>query len=317
MLARLPSLVFLTALLIGCTKAPTASPWPVKPGLKVLATFAPISCFVSNVAGEHGTVRGIMSIQGPHEFDPLPADAVAVTGADLFFINGLELDNRIADKMKASSGNKLLNIVDLGSKMEDKRLLEGECNHDQKDGHKHEHGMDPHIWLGPDMAIAMIETIRDEMKKADTSHAADYDRNASEYLAKLAKLHADGKAMLGGKKIKVLTMHESMGYFARAFDVEIVGSIQPSPGQEPTRKKLDEIIAASTDKGVSIIAVEPQYGTSSAVRVIQRELKARGKPELKVVELDPLETCAEAVPAMDFYEKKMRANLAALAEAIK
>ena len=51
--------------------------------------------------------------------------------------------------------------------------------------------------------------------------------------------------------------------------------------------------------------------------MIQRELKARGKPELRVVELDPLETCAEAVPAMDFYEKKMRANLAALAEAIK
>jgi zinc transport system substrate-binding protein len=303
---------------IGCSKSgTTTNSWPDKPGPKALATFAPITCFVANVAGDRGTVRGIMSTQGPHEFVDTRSDAANVAGADLFFINGLELDNRIAEKMKAASGNKALSIVDLGSKFDELRLLEGECHHEHADGHKHEHGLDPHIWLGPDMAISLVEFIRDEYKRADPSQAADYDRRAGEYIAKLKQLLADGKKQLGGKKLKILTMHESMGYFARAFELEVVGSIQTTPGQEPSRKKLDEVVNTCVEKKVTVIAVEPQYTTSNAVKVIERELKAKGLNDVVIVELDPLETSPNAVPALNFYEHKMRENLNALAGSVK
>jgi zinc transport system substrate-binding protein len=314
---RIATLLLVTA--VGCNKSgsSTTQSWPDKPGPKALATFAPITCFVANVAGDRGTVRGIMSTQGPHEFVDTRSDAANVAGADLFFINGLELDNRIADKMKAASGNRALAIVDLGSKFDELRLLEGECHHEHADGHKHEHGLDPHIWLGPDMAISLVEFIRDEYKRADAAHAADYDRRAGEYIAKLKQLHADGKKLLASKKLKILTMHESMGYFARAFELEVVGSIQTTPGQEPTRKKLDELVKTCVEKQVNVLAVEPQYTTSNSVQVIQRELKAKGLTGIQVVELDPLETSPDAVPPLDFYERKMRENLNALAATMK
>ncbi|MFO0936439.1 MAG: metal ABC transporter substrate-binding protein [Gemmataceae bacterium] len=314
-----PVLVIASAFLSGCSKAVNTVPWPDKPGPKVVSTFPPITCLVANVLGDSGVVRGVMSVQGPHEFNATVAEAAAVAGGELFFINGLELDNQIAEKMRASSGNKSLTIVDLGAKIDEKRYLEMEHNHDHGAGHDHHHhgGFDPHIWLGPDMAILMVESIGAELKKIDPKHAADYDRRVAEYTAKLNKLLADGKAMLGGKPIKIITMHESMGYFARAYGIEIVGSVQPSPGQEPARNELDKLIATCIEKNVTVIAVEPQYGTSSAVRVIQRELKAKGKPELHVVELDPLETSRDAIPPLDFYETKMRENLKALAEAAK
>jgi ABC-type Zn uptake system ZnuABC Zn-binding protein ZnuA len=315
------SFLLLTVLALGCTKPASTGPvWPDVPGPKVVASFPPIACFVKNVLGDRGTLRGVMSSQGPHDFDPGKAEAQAVAGAELFVLNGLELDNAIATKMKRGSGNASLAILDLGSKLDDKLLLEGECHHDHKSGepHHHDHGFDSHLWLGPDLAQLFVATIRDELKKIDPDHAAAYDRRAAEYAAKLAKLLDDGKATLKSKSNrKIVTMHESMGYFARAFGVEVVGSIQSAPGQEPTRKKLDEIVAAIASHKVAVIAVEPQYTSTNAVKAIQRELKAKGLPELTVIELDPMETAADAVPAADWYETKMRANLTALAAALK
>jgi zinc transport system substrate-binding protein len=319
MTIRFLPFVAILAAVAGCTKATTGPVWPESPKPKVLTTFAPIACFVANVAGDDCHVKSVMSSQGPHDFDPTPADASAVAGADLFFVNGLELDTRIAEKMKNGSGNKNLKIIELGAKIDEKLLLEGECHHDHAAGEKHEaheHGLDPHVWLGPDLAILMVHAIRDELKRADPSHAAEYERRSGEYTAKLVKLMADGKAMLGGKTVKIVTMHESMGYFARAFDVDIVGSIQATPGQEPTRKKLDELIGLIEKKNVTILAAEPQYGSSNAVKAIQRELKAKGRPELQVIELDPIETGPAGLPPLDFYETKLRANLAALAAVV-
>lgn len=308
------------AAVLGCNKVTTAPVWPEKPGPKVVASFPPITCFVANVLGDRGTVRGVMSTQGPHDFDPTLSDAQSVHGADLFIINGLELDNAIAKKMTKAAGVRELPIIDLANTLDEKILLEGECHHDHKSGepHHHESGFDAHLWLGPEIAMMFTNTIRDELKKRDPSGAAEYDRRAAEYVAKLQRLWDDGQAMLKGKTSrKIITMHESMNYFARAYGVEIAGSIQASPGQEPTRRKLDEIIKACVEHKVTVLAVEPQYASTNAVRAIQRELKAKGLAEVTVIELDPLETDTKAVPHGDWYETKMRANLTALANALK
>jgi ABC-type Zn uptake system ZnuABC Zn-binding protein ZnuA len=172
--------------------------------------------------------------------------------------------------------------------------------------------------MSPLLACRMTETIRDELKLANPAGAAEYDRRAGEYIAKLKAIHADGVARLKGKENRrLITMHESMNYFAEAFDLKIAGSIQSAPGQEPSRKKLDQVVKVCLDKKITVLAVEPQYTTSNAVQAIQRELKAKGGTELIVIELDPLETCTTPLPAADFYETKLKANLDALVKALK
>src|SRR5207248_10497082 len=103
-------------------------------------------------------------------------------------------------------------------------LGEGSWHHEDADDHAdHEHGMDPHVWLSPDHAVYLVEGIRDELKGADPAHAADYDRRAAEYVAKLKKLKEDGVALLKDKKDrKLVTFHDSMAYFAKSFDLNIV-----------------------------------------------------------------------------------------------
>ena len=45
--------------------------------------------------------------------------------------------------------------------------------------HVHPAGPDPHVWLGVDQAVDMVERIRDELVKVDGGHADEYKKSAA------------------------------------------------------------------------------------------------------------------------------------------
>ncbi|MFO0850897.1 MAG: metal ABC transporter substrate-binding protein [Gemmataceae bacterium] len=311
--------LFALAPVVGC--AETGPDWPATPGPKVIASFPPIYCFAANVAGPDAAVRPAMTSHGPHHFDPKPADARRVSGATLFLVNGLGLDDRLAKKMIAGSGNRGVQLVDLGARLDPKELEEGACTHDHEHaepGHKHEHAPDPHVWLGLDLAAKQVDAVRAALGEADPAHAADYDRRAAEYTAKLKALHAEGVARLKDKtERKFVTFHESLAYFARSLKLEVADVIQKVPGKEPSAKELEALIGACKADKVRVIAVEPQYATGGSAARLVDELTRAGVPDVVLVEIDPLETAVEADLNPGWYEAKMRANIDALAKALK
>jgi ABC-type Zn uptake system ZnuABC Zn-binding protein ZnuA len=288
-----------------------------------VASFPPIYCFVANVAGDDATVRTAMTSQGPHHFDPKQSDAAVLRQADLFFLNGLGLDERAAGKLKTFSANGKLKLIELGGKI-DKKLLEEDTGdhegHDHAHGHAHgghDHPIDPHVWLGLDTAEQMVAGVRDELKAADPARAADYDRRAGEYVAKLQALRAKGKAMLADKKEReFVTTHESLTYFARSFGLTVHDVIQTTPGKEPKGEELDKLVKSMIEHKIRVIAVEPQYSSQGAATRVAEELK-RKDVDAVLVQIDPLETANEADLNPGWYEAKMLANLDALKAALK
>jgi zinc transport system substrate-binding protein len=295
--------------------------WPKDhSGPKVAVSFAPLYCFAVNVAGDDAFVKSIMTTSGPHQFNPTDRDARVLHRADLFIINGLGLEGDKPETLARSSGNTKLKIVDLEKSIPPGELLEGSCNHDHGDGVPHQHGKDPHVWLSPDYAILQVKGIRDALKEADPAHAAGYEQRAADYIKKLQQLKAEGLALLKDKTDrKIVTFHDSMTYFAKTFDINIVGVVQKKPGTEPNDTSLKELIGLCADdkNPIRVITVEPQYGTSSAAKEIQKELLRKKVPDPQLVEFDPLETVMPGELTAGWYEAKMRANLEALAKAMK
>ena len=295
--------------------------WPDRPGPKVVVSFAPLYCFVANVAGDDAIVKNVMTTSGPHDFNPTADDVRMVTKADLFFIIGLDLDEANAKKMKDGSGNPNVKIVELGEAIPKDKRYEGKCEHDHKAGEKHEHGDDPHVWLSPDHAIMMVETIRDALEgERPRTRRRLRSARAAAYIAKLKALKADGLALLKDKKERrIVSFHDSLAYFEKAYDVEIRGVLTPKAGQEPDAKQMKKLINICTDetKPTRVIAVEPQYSTSTAGETIRKELVAKGVQDPVLVEIDPMETVKPDELTPDWYEKKMRSNLEALAKALK
>jgi ABC-type Zn uptake system ZnuABC Zn-binding protein ZnuA len=230
-----------------------------------------------------------------------------------------------AAKLERNAANPKWNVLNLGSKIDPKWLREGECHHDHDHGHaaeEHEHGTDPHVWLSIRCAKKMAESIRDELVRLDPDHAAGYKDRAAAYLAKLDHLEAEGKAMLAKKQEKwILSFHESLNYFAETYGLKVAGSIEVSPGVEPSPDKLRQIIKScqNPNKPVRVIAVEPQFPTNSSARVIRDALRGlKDNPvEAEFAEVDPLETCDEKDLSSDLYEKVMRRNLVELARVLR
>jgi ABC-type Zn uptake system ZnuABC Zn-binding protein ZnuA len=89
------------------------------------------------------------------------------------------------------------------------------------------------------------------------------------------------------------------------------------PGSEPTPKQLSALVEKCVKRKVRVIAVEPQYTSKTAAKQILDELKKRGVEDPQLVVIDPMETATESEMAAGWYEARMRANLDALAKALK
>jgi zinc transport system substrate-binding protein len=313
----------LPLLIIGCGKKPQdGDPWAGSEGKpKVVVSFAPLYCFAVNVAGDDAVVKNVMTTTGPHDFNPTEQDARLVTKADLFFVVGLGLDEGKAEFMKKGSGNDGLKIVHLSNAVPKDRLCEGKCTHvEHKPGDKHDHGHDPHLWLSPDHAAFMVNAIRDELKAADPAHAAGYDARAAAYIVKLQALKAEGLAKLKGKQNRrLVSFHDSLAYFEEAYELKVMDVLTKNPGQEPDEKQMKKLIRLCSDDQfpIRVIAVEPQYSTSTSGETLRKELVAKGVHDPVLVEIDPLETVKPDELTPDWYENKMRANIAALEKALK
>jgi ABC-type Zn uptake system ZnuABC Zn-binding protein ZnuA len=252
---------------------------------------------------------------GPHDHQASATDAHWATTANLFFVNGLTLDDWFTKVANSSANNQLktFKIADLAIP-EIKRLKSGTETHKHEPGEKHDHGeWDPHAWLGIEQAILMVEKIRDELKTADSKNAGNYDRRAAEYIEKLKKLQDDGKKQLAGKQNrKLVAMHESLKYFCKSFDLDLIGIIMVQPGVEPDANKVAELQDKCEKAKPGIIAIEPQYEKASAQKLADR--LSQSKFPIAVVEVDPLETGELQKLGGDYYLRVMEKNLKNLAE---
>jgi ABC-type Zn uptake system ZnuABC Zn-binding protein ZnuA len=329
--SALSAVVLLAALIVcthpGCSKV--EDPWPPKPGPKVMTSCAPIFCFAANVAGDDASVLCLLTSNGPHDFHPTGRDSLKLKDANVFFINGLGLDEDFAKSLQQSADNPKLKVIELAEGLQKKQEEAKEAKdkefrwllpmHQGPTHAGHHHGeFDPHVWLGIPQAIFMVEEIRNELCERDPTHKDGYTRRAAEYVAKLKKLHDEGLKELADKKDRnLISFHESLGYFAQTFRLNVVASLEPVAGTEPEARRIAEIVTMCTDRNVRLIAVEPQYPKNTSAQVLLDEIKKKGVADPAFVVVDPIETAPPDQLDKDYYEKKMRENLKHLAETMK
>jgi ABC-type Zn uptake system ZnuABC Zn-binding protein ZnuA len=314
--------VTLLLLFSGCSRS--TDPWAgAHPNqTKVLACFPPLYCFAANVAGDHAKVMCLLTTKGPHDYEPTTRDALMVAGAKLFLINGLELDDDFAKKLKTSSHNNTLVVEEIGEAIPHKLLehIDADHKHDEKEGaHHHHHGEhDPHIWLGLPQAQAMVKAIAEKLGEVDATHKDDFQKNAAAYIEELKKLEAEGKKAFADKKNRAfISTHDSLRYFAKSFGLEYVDSIQPQPGDEADANKMGRLVELCKEKNIGVLAVEPQYAHGQA-DALARAVRGKGL-KIAIVEIDPMETAVagrDGNPSKDFYVEQMRRNIDNLSKAL-
>lgn len=127
----------------------------------------------------------------------------------------------------------------------------------------HDHGIcDPHVWLEPHNVMYWTMRIRDELIVLDPANAETYTDNATAYLAELDTLAHDFInpliATLPVEQRILVTNHDSLGYFAAAYDFIIVQALIAggSTIAEPSAAEVAGVIDAVRENGVPAIFAE-------------------------------------------------------------
>lgn len=185
-----------------------------------------------------------------------------------------------------------------------------------EDEHGHSHGeFDPHIWHDPNNAKLMVEVIRDALVSADPANASVYQANAAAYVGELTELDAfitAEVAKLPAERRKLVTSHDTFGYFAERYGFEIVGTALGSVSTEaadPSAGALADLVMEIRAAGVPAIFAE-NVANPTLMETIAREAGVQLAPTLYT------DALGEPGSAGMTYIEMMRANVTTIVTAL-
>lgn len=186
------------------------------------------------------------------------AQVVVISGAGLEdFLDDLLLDVPTID---ASQGISLLHSEE---------AHEEEAHHHEEDGHHHEE--DPHIWLSPENAQVMAQNICEGLSRQYPDYEDTFRANLEDLLSQLEALQSYGEEQLSGLQCReLIPFHDGFSYFAQAFHLTILESVEEESGSEASAKDLIHLTELVRTHDLPAIFTEVS-GSDSAAQVIARE----------------------------------------------
>lgn len=213
------ALLVVAALVLGACNSNLPAPQSQAKGdkVRVVATFSILSDMVEHIGGDRVEVHNLVPIgTDPHDFEPLPDDLKAMSEAEVFFYNGLNLeggDSGWFARLTNSVGTSP-DIVFEASQGITPMYLSDEKGRSQEN---------PHAFLNPVNGMIMAENIRDALIEADPEGAQVYQQNAETYLAQLADMdsqYRDKFSAIPEQRRILVTSERAFQYMASEYGLQ-------------------------------------------------------------------------------------------------
>jgi zinc transport system substrate-binding protein len=286
---RILAILVAAGLNVGCSSSHVSSH-----SFTIITSFYPLYIMAENVtAGVDGVT--LVDLAPPtigclHDWSPSTDDFKKLAQADIFVTQGAGMEGFLDRVVAGYPDRKVVHLSDGIPLIVSNNIP------------------NPHTWLNVDYAIQMVQNLAQALASADPSHAGQYNRNATAYIAKLTQLRDEMTATLKPYAgTAIVTFHEAFPYFAQEFGLNIVAVVEREPGSEPSARELADLITMIREKHIKSIFVEPQY-PSQVADTIARETGVR------VLTLDPAVTGSNDP---DSYLVTMRGNMKALREGLR
>lgn len=245
--------------------------------LTVVCTTYPIYLFTSSLTeGVEGVAVERLdtgSTSCLHDYTLSMADMKKLERADVIAVNGAGLEEFLEDALAASDAA----VIDCSLGVE---LLENLSHHhdgDDHDGHDHGH-WDPHYWMDPSNARTMAANLGTGLSGIDPDHAAEYESNAVKTDQILLRVQESARELLDQYLPQgvsgLITFHDGFQYFARAFDLPLLASIEEEAGSEASAHEIVEITELVKEYGIPVIFTEVN-GSDATAKAISRETGCR------------------------------------------
>lgn len=317
MIKRFTPLLLLPLLLLSACTPQKANSEPKQETLSLVATTYPIYLFLSEVTrgadGVSVTPLINQSISCLHNYTLSVNDMKVMEGADVLFMNGAGLDDFVLD---SSHSNASLTLVDCSSGMnllpahEDTEEPVHEEVQESNPAHDHDGDWDPHYWLDPNCAAAMLTRIEQQLSKLDPNNADLYQKNAASATETIVAEYTRLKNKLAPLKAReLITFHDGFSYFAHAFDLKILLAVEEEEGQEASAQVIAHALSLIDTYKLPAIFTE-QYSSDATARAIAREAG------VSVYPLTLIMSGTTDQPGISVYLAAMEQNVTTVLEAL-
>ena len=167
--------------------------------------------------------------------------------------------------------------------------------HDDHDGHAHGE-FDPHIWLDPINAKAMLNEMAEHLIENDPKNEAKYKSNLAKALQEIDKLTIDVMTDLSNS-VSSIVFHDAYQYFEERFNVKVLGAFTVNTDVMPGAEQLAEIREIIEHDKVACVFSEPQFNPD-IINAVAKDMK------IKTGVLDPLGATLD--PGKDLYFNLIR-----------
>ena len=263
---------------------------------RVVASIAPLHSLVASVMAGVGEPSLILSGPvSPHDFALAPSDVRRIAAADLVIWIGAPLESFLVKPLYGAEKRQLsllaVPTIDALPFDDDDRA-----------------GPDPHIWLDPVRAIAIVAALEDRLSRIDPDNAGVYRANAAALTVRLAALDEAIRDRLQPVAPRpFIAFHDAYGYFSRRYGLQPAGHFATDPQRRPGARTIARLAGLVSAGTVACAFVEPQFD-DRIVAVVTAD-----RP-LRIGRLDPIGVNLDPGPGL--YETLLKANTEVIADCL-
>lgn len=238
----------------------------------IYVSIAPLKAVAEAIMGDDFPIVVLVPAgASPESFEPTPKQFIGLNRARLILNVGLlDFEQNLLQKVERQE-----KIVDLSRGID---IIAGCCSHSHA-GHRHAHGVDPHVWTSP-RALRIMARNAYEAIHAAFPDSTRYTIRFEQFDERLEALDRSvGERIARSGMRRFLIYHPALTYYAR--DYGLRQEAIETDGKEPSARHLSGIIREARAKGIRKILYQSQF-PASAVETVARDIGA------EAVRIDPL-----------------------------
>jgi zinc/manganese transport system substrate-binding protein len=230
----------------------------------IVVTYSILGSIVKDLVGDKATVTvSVPNGLDPHDWEPSARDIEAINKADLVVENGLGLESGMEKTLRVArdAGVKFFTVSDY---INIRHVGPGEGipsgDPDQAMG-----AADPHLWTDPMTMKSVVAGLPPALLKET---GIDVSVGAADLEKRLDSLNSQVSGIIAfvpQSDRKLVTGHESMGYFAQRYGFKLVGMIVPSLSSQAEVSAADLAALKQAVQHNNVKAIFVELGTSPVV----------------------------------------------------
>jgi ABC-type Zn uptake system ZnuABC Zn-binding protein ZnuA len=216
----------------------------------------------------------------PHVYEPTPNDKKAIETASLILYGGYNFEPTLIKLIQATSN--------AAPKVAVHELAVPNPQTFEEDGKTE---TDPHVWHNAQNGIQIATVISEKLSQLEPANVQLYTANTQKITAEVGQIDTWIKSQIATipqSSRKLVTTHDALGYYSKAYNISIEGALQGISTEEaPTPTRVKELVGEIKTDNVPTIFAElssnpkliEAVAKEANVKLSEQELYADGLGE--------------------------------------